>query len=265
MSTAALVRLGPALGGVGVTLTELTGREEAAVTGTDTANAVALLDAVVDWRGSERGPAAELAAGDRDRLLAAVYTRHYGDRVQRTAACAGCGASYDFELSVGDLAVEMLRPRRAVRWLAWDPRAPGGAFEEAERTVRLPTGRDEIAAARLDGEEAVARLRAACLLPGKVAPTEEEVAALLEAAAPTLDVDLDAACPECGTANEVPFSMQAVLLGALRAEQGALWAEVHRLASAYGWPLAEILALPRSVRRRLVDHVRAERRAHRGA
>ncbi len=74
----------------------------------------------------------------------------------------------------------------------------------------------------------------------------------LEAIAPTLDIELDTVCAECGTHHPAHFDIQYYLLSALQQDRPTLNHEIHLLASTYGWSLNEILGLPRSQRRSLV-------------
>src|SRR5205085_6196451 len=80
----------------------LCGADEEAVEGGGTAAAIALLDRLlVDAPGVEPdlalkpGRALDLAAPDRDRLLAAVYRETFGPRVESTLVCDRCGADFD--------------------------------------------------------------------------------------------------------------------------------------------------------------------------
>ncbi len=76
---------------------------------------------------------------------------------------------------------------------------------------------------------------------------------------PILDLDLEATCPECGARQAIHFDICAHLLGALASERLWLAHEVHTIASAYGWSLAEILGLPREDRRVYVRLIEAHR------
>ena len=87
-------------------LREPTGADELAVTGADTASAVAFLDRLV-----VAAPDDELAAGrvanlptcDRDRLLAALYGALYGDHVEGETRCGDCGEPIAVAFSLREL------------------------------------------------------------------------------------------------------------------------------------------------------------------
>lgn len=232
-------------GGAVAQLEEIAGYVEREVANATTRSAARMLDRLLREEGSVKpGDTLELSVTDRDALLAAVYVRTYGDRIDSTVQCRQCGNRYDMNFSLAELqrAVGLLgEPVPAVR-----ATAKGIEF-------RVPTGRDELAVEAL-GPSAVQELRR------RIAPAaqDEEMAELdaeLERAAPALDADLNAQCPECGGQQSFRFNIQQYLLESLVLEQPRLWREVHRIAAAYGWGLESILSLRRSERRRLVDQI----------
>ena len=66
---------------------------------------------------------------------------------------------------------------------------------------------------------------------------------------PLLDVEIGATCAECGHEQSVRFDLQQYVLAAVRDGERQRAREVHQIATAYRWSLAEILSLPRSRRR----------------
>ena len=231
-------------------LREICGHDELLVETDDTRTALRLLDRLlVAGQGMWPAPggAAALSAPERDRLLAEVWLRTFGPRIGGSPRCAACAARFDTDFRLDDLSGAL-----------W-PAPPATSIElSGGRRLRVPTGADELAVAGLPRGEAVARLIAACS-EGAVAPVEAgdadvaAVTAALERAAPVLDLDLDARCPECGAANAVAFRMQSYLLRALARERAQLPEHLHVLARAYGWSATEILRLPRATRLRLVQ------------
>jgi len=245
-------------GGGRAYLRELCGHDEMAVSGTQAHQAVALLDRLLaDAPGAAvgAGSAVRLAVPDRDRLLAAVYSGTYGDRIGSTLHCGDCERPFDMDFSLAEL-VNHLGTESGTD--AGDRvRLPDG------RSCRLPTGEDEIAVADLAPEQAALALADRLLTGGTLsAPSDEDGLAALQRhlaeRAPVLDLDLEAACPECGAGQPVRFDIQSYLLTSLLQEQERLVYEVHRLARAYGWHLDEILGLPRRLRRRHVGLIEAE-------
>lgn len=233
-------------------LRELRGADEEAIRDVDTWSAIGLVDRLlVDAPGVavRPGEAAALTAADRDRVLAALHARELGDRIASTATCPACDARFDLDFHLSALLDGLVPDRAGV--IADD----AGGFTLADGTrFRVPTGQDELeaAAAPAPGEALIRR----CRLAGDGDPAE--VAEALERIAPLLDLELDAACPECGHVHAVRFDMQRFLLGRLLAESQQRTAEIHRLARGYGWSLSEILSLPRARRREHVDLIERE-------
>jgi hypothetical protein len=250
-------------------LGELDGFRERSVRDTSTATAVRLLGELLGADGAGGVVSAEeLTAADRDRLLALVYRRAYGDRVESTVDCVRCESKFDLNFDLRELT-ESLDSQPPPDWVEalgdGTYRLPDG------RRFRLPSGRDECEVAALPAEEAVPALVARCLIEeGEAAGDGRDAVVLqeaLERIAPVLDLNLDARCPECGHAQAVHFDVQSYLLGALINERRQLAAEVHRLASSYGWALGDILSLGRAERRTYVsliesDMARARRRIY---
>lgn len=220
---------------------ELTGEDERSVYGTDTRAATSLLERTVSGLAPR-----DLCAADRDRLLAAHYSSLFGDRVENTVHCVSCGSLFDLNFSISDLVKRIgdgAGTRRA-----------DGTFETEHGTVfRLPTAEMELAV------QSPAELLQACVVTrGK--DTDEEIEGAMETAAPLVDVDLDAQCPECGRTQQLRFNIQRYLLESVMRDRRRLFSEVHILASAYGWSMTELLSLRRTERRMLVDILDQERR-----
>lgn len=224
-------------------LRELTGREEFAVSGASTAHAIELLASLV-----EDVAAADLVAADRDRLLAAVYERAFGDRIESTLRCARCHEPFDLHFSLRQLIASVDDRTDPGPWKA----AGDGRFEAPDgRAIRLPTGRDELAVAGLAPEDVEAFLRS------RAEGSEDE----LEAVAPLLDLELVARCAECHHVHTIQFDIQSYLLAAIVAERRRLLGEINRIAVAYGWSLDQILSLSRADRRFLVELIENEHSA----
>jgi hypothetical protein len=239
-------------------LRELHGHDELAVGGVDTHAAVQLLDRLLDVGGEGAGSAAALSASDRDAALAALHRARWGDRIVASLACAACGAMNDLSFALSALQRQLWQASERTRVSA--PRAlddaQGGHW-------RLPGAEDEDAAAQLG--VAAGRAQLVALVCSDMQPDAQ--AALLadpqsagerlEALAPLLDVDLEARCIECDHTQLARFDIQSFVLQRLLDEREAVLGEVHALASAYGWSLSEILSLPCSLRRSLVQRLTA--------
>jgi hypothetical protein len=136
---------------------------------------------------------------------------------------------------------------------------PAGVFLLPDgRRFRLPTGEDEYAVWHLPPGEAEKSLLARCIVEGDPTEETEVVQAAMWEAAPLLDLELEARCPECGEVQPIHFDLQSHLLSALLSERQQLTREVHRLATTYRWSRPDILALARSQRRALVALIEAD-------
>jgi hypothetical protein len=244
-----------------VWLRELTGFDEQSVRDVSTATAIHLLDRLVELAPEDAWQAVELTAADRDRLLATIYRSTYGQRIDSTSRCTECGSLFDLAFSLDDLiaAVDGTPASQIAVPL------PDGTFRTVDGVrFRLPSGEDEIAVAALPPEEAEQALLERCLVEAPMgANTRAAVEEAIEEIAPVLDLDLNTACPECGVRQVVHFDMQFYLLRALEQERAHIAREIHRLATAYGWSLQEILSLRRSERRMFVELIESELLARR--
>jgi hypothetical protein len=238
------VTLGAADGEGRAFLREMNGFDEREIECADTRTAIELLDRLLtDSAGAtiRPGDAASLTPSGRDRLLAAVYRRAFGDRIENTSRCHACRSPFDMSFSLVALQ-ESVAPRSR----------PAPLRTARGLEFRLPTGADEIAVSLLPREEAARELRRR-IAPEARQDDTSELEEALESAAPLIDIDLDARCPECGARQQHRFNIQHFLLTAIVQERRRLFREVHELAVAYGWSCNEILSLRRSERRAYVS------------
>jgi hypothetical protein len=228
-------------------LQELCGHEELAIEGVHTAAVVALLNRLLRRQGGMASSpnlpvdAAQLSACDRDSVLAALYRLHWGDRIVSSLTCQACDALFDLSFHLSGLQKKL-----------WSD-------VEEDTTIALPTAEDEMRMGRYLGTWAE---RANGLVkisdPEANIVDEEYVNALslrLERYAPIMDVDLQTTCPECGHQQKVRFDLQSFAMQRWLNDRDQLLQDVHSLASQYRWSLNEILDLPTSMRRRLVERV----------
>jgi hypothetical protein len=237
-----------------VVLRDLTGHEERGVADVTTQSVVNLLSRLVQWPADAQATTSELAAPDRDRLLATIYERTFGKRIESTAVCTACASPFDLGFSLDDLraALDHSADSSTTRAL------PDGTFRTAGgMRFRLPTAQEEIDAGLLPPEEGRRTLASRCILEGQP-DSLDELESAIEEVAPVLDLDIATACPECGAGQFVRFDVQFYLLRAIRQERAQLSQEIHRIASAYGWGLDEILGLERSERRALAELIESD-------
>jgi hypothetical protein len=232
-------------------LREPSGFDEERVGGRSTFEAIQLLDRLLcDEPGAAvvPGGAASLTVAERDVLLAAAWRMAWGARITGTLTCAACAQPFDFDFRLDALVDEVRAGSDAL------PVVDGVYTLSSGCRFRLPTGDDELALAglALTGDEAERALLERCIVEGDAVLDGPEVAAAMERVGADIDVELEAACSECGHRHAVRFQIQDYLLGAISSDWGGLLEDVHRLALAYRWTLTEILSLPRSRRRALV-------------
>jgi hypothetical protein len=220
----------------------LCGSDEDSVDGTDTASTIALIDRLlVRVPGAAYGPgdAHLLVAADRDRVLAAVYMREAGRKVSSLPTCTACKQRFEIDFDLSTIVAALVPAVDAPH------RASDGTFVTATgMQFRLPTGEEELlAAAHFSPRE---QLISRCHISG---PVDESLADAMEAAAPLVDVELEATCAECGHTQALQFDIQSYFLGWLLAERRQRLFEQHLLARTLRWSLTEILSLTRAQRR----------------
>jgi hypothetical protein len=235
-------------------LKSLTGADEMAAD----AGPLALLDRllVAGSQAIASGEAARLSVADRDRLLAAIHREVFGDRIEADAPCQGCNRLFAIAFSLTAL-VDGQKPQPLA---GVDGPDGAGHYRLGQVTFRLPTSEDLDAAIGLPAPQRGATLLARCIVEGAESAREDEIEAAMAALGPILDTDLDTTCPHCATAQRVRFAIDRYLLRCLANERRFLLQETHRIARAYGWSHAAIMALPRRDRQQYVRLIDAERK-----
>jgi len=201
-----------------------------------------LLEAVVTGLTRDDTPVAvaDLTLSQFDALLAAFYRQHYADTLPSQAKCGGCGEP--FEIS---FRLSALQARLAEEAAAYTGDHAGALTAPSGRVFRLPRVGDLAALNPATPEDWLRGFLDAG--PFDADALQEEIAQ----AGPVLSQDITAACPDCGHSNAIRFDLAAFVVETLAGEAAFLWREVHLIARQYGWGLAEILSLPRGVRRQL--------------
>jgi hypothetical protein len=223
-------------------LREPLGEDELSLQGIDTRAAVQLLDSLCH---SSAAKAGALSASDRDGILAALYRALWGDRIVSTLECEACGAAYDLSFELSTLQRQL--GEKAAEAIVEEPRVVG---DGTGQRYHLPSADEEQTALGIaEGSE---RLRESVCGGGRaddLAPLSDR----LEALAPLIDIELDVRCAECSHPALARFDIQSFALQRLLDERESILDEIHILAQGYGWPLREVLSLPRSLRRSLVQ------------
>lgn len=194
---------------------------------------------------------ADLCVADRQFLMREL-DRHLGSEGGWFEAdCPQCGQRFDFEVAYAELPVQEA--------------GPGFPFAQVDLQgrrfrFRLPTGADQQGLTAQPEARAQAWLLGRLMLDGESPeiPGQDLIAAAegaLESVAPGIVSKVQAACPSCGTVNEVELDPYRVL----SRRTDSLLQEVHQIALHYHWSEAEILRLPRPRRLRylrLIDRSR---------
>jgi hypothetical protein len=179
---------------------------------------------------------ADLPLGEVTSSVLRLRAALFGDRIPAHVDCEHCGERLELAISVGEL---LQTPTASA---SSDIRAAG-------LRLRLPCLRDLAAVAgERDAASAAQGLLARCLLDETdLADLPDasvcEVERALEAADPNADLAFDVHCQACGQRGAAQLDAGELLWDEIVARAGALLAEVHVLARAYGWTEGEILAL----------------------
>lgn len=188
---------------------------------------------------------------DRDYLVVQLDRLTFGDIRYQTMRCpvSECQSRMDIELDLSTIAA---------------PDAP--VLRERELAVgdgqplrfRLPSAGDQEALFAVPAAARAATMVSRCLVGAhehadrlhRLGDRPQTAYALaLGEATPRLDLTLDLECPKCATGFRHEYDPIRGLLGQLRHARADLLGEVHILALHYHWSHAEILGLPRSLRR----------------
>ncbi len=187
-----------------------------------------------DWPASD---IADLPLGMVNTSLLRLRSATFGPTLHGHADCTQCGQRLAFSMEV-----QQMLPTSE---------GPDGAGHEtavAGLRVRPPSLRDlALVAAEADAKQAARALLTRCTLAGDAAQVSDAALHEVEDALDTLDPQaslvLGLQCVACGHAGEAQLDPGALLWDEIEVRAQALLLEVHRLASAYGWGEAQILAL----------------------
>lgn len=196
------------------------------------------------------GELADRPVGWREVNLLALRNATFGSPLDGYAPCPSCGAMMEFSLDGANLLDGLPAPDTNARI----------AFEGQQ--WRLPSSRDQaVILTAPDPETAVDWLLDRCRieedsLEGNSTVNREksqkmkcspaligELESRMEALDPAADIRLGMRCTDCGHVWDAVLDIGACFWDELGSRSHQLLESVHRLASAYGWREAEILAL----------------------
>lgn len=209
---------------------------------------------------------ARLPIGERDARLLAWRERLFGSEIRGLVECPRCGRPLELSFTVPPFSGPR-EPRDAQR---------GGLEHEwrlelAGVTVDFrPLDTYDLSSAEgaPDAVAARARLLERCVVgardgAGHVLVADglsdqlvAELSSRLAALDPLVDVQLGASCDGCGHAWDAPFDVAQFLWSEIEAATRGLLADVHELATAYGWSEPDVLALTPERRQAYLELVR---------
>jgi hypothetical protein len=190
-----------------------------------------------------------LALGEATRRLLQWRSVHFGPRLDCVAECGACGCPIEFEFDGRALAAELAAADTT-------PIAPLSG-EGWQVSLRPPTLADCVAAADAgDAAQALRLLLERCVVAHGADGTPLDAHALPESALAACDARLETAnaaaecvfclsCPACAQEMRTTLDIVAFCWAEIEARAPQLLAEVHLLASHYGWREDDILSMSR--------------------
>jgi hypothetical protein len=187
---------------------------------------------------------ADWSLGKRDHFLLRLRESLFGPRMESVSDCPECGARVEFELDARALQTGYAESAIEVR------------FEHEGREhaamLRAPSTADLDAISERPSREALLRQ---CLEwnageggPEITPAVFERLNETLAGMDPQALLELDLQCAECGHGWEAAFDIASYVWAEVDAWAIRTLAEVHQIASRYGWSEAEILGMSASRR-----------------
>ncbi len=188
-----------------------------------------------------------LSIGRRDGLLLSVREAIFGRRLASVTNCPDCREQLELGFDIDQV--------RLAETLTGAEQSHALTIDHFEVTFRLPNSRDlAVASAAVDIDAAREGLMKRCVLtahregqpiamdqmPSQILERVEEEMSKLDAQA-NIQVELE--CPSCRRGWTTAFDILAFFWSELDAWAQRLLIEVHKLAAAYGWREADILAM----------------------
>ena len=194
---------------------------------------------------ANRDPAA-LSIGERDSAILQVRRATFGTQLQGSLQCPNCAELLEFDFDCSALSEDVISPERT-------------EFFAHQIRFRLPNSGDLIAVSQTESADdaAHALLRRCCLDKQAAidcsAALVAEVERQIGAADAASDIRFGFTCTSCAHAWEERLDIAAWCWDEIELRAQRLLGEVHRLAWAYGWSEAQILALGDARRRAYLE------------
>lgn len=202
---------------------------------------------------------AALPVGRRDRRLLTLREWAFGRQLTCVARCPACDERLEASFSVEDVRTDEAPPET-------EPADFDFEAEGYEISFRLPDSADLAAFQELGGAAERRHLLERCVLSarrnGRKRAASQLPATVLDAivehmaeADPQADVQTALSCPACGHSWQSTFDIVSFFWTEIEAWAWRVLGDIHRLASAYGWREADILALSPWRRRAYLEMV----------
>lgn len=224
----------------------------------------------IAWEGREPAEWAWLSVGERDRLLGLIRIRWFGSELEIGHACAYCGERMEGRLDLEQILAEIPEGGEPLPVELGDVSGivaeSGPGRPEGSLALRRITSEDwlalEAAPSDVDAESfLLCRSAGAALEPARArallddAETAMRISQAMETADPFADPMLGLACPACGREQEALLDLASILRLDCEAWANSMIADIHLLASAYGWSEGEILGLSPERRRQYKERI----------
>lgn len=255
--------------GVGIaSLRAITGVEEQSLETNNSLTAIELINQLLvdtPLASVKPGSVMDVPISERDKLLASIYIDLFGADIENTITCDVCAEQFELNFSLDDIQKSLISLQQTAQEqlgkrlsLNDDHSYTLDAESDSEVTFRLPNGQDELRLLNELASDATPRLVENCILKKSKDTDCDELETVVEKLAPMIDVELNAACPECQNNHHFDFNLQDYLLAKLQGERQSLQHQIHALATNYNWSLSQILSLTRRDRLSLYQLTQAE-------
>ncbi|HEY9877270.1 MAG TPA: phage baseplate protein [Leptolyngbyaceae cyanobacterium] len=199
----------------------------------------------------------QLSIGCRDRLLLNLREQLFGSHLASVTRCPQCQEPLELSFTMADVRVTAAEEDPVSSLLPPSSLAAELSLQIEDYTIqfRLPNSLDlERAAGCTDPEALQQQLLESCVLSAQHQGADCAAAALPEAvvsaiaarmaaADPQADVQIALSCPACEHQWHSTFDIVQFFWSELHVWAQRTLVEVHRLARAYGWHEADILAM----------------------
>lgn len=189
---------------------------------------------------------AKLSIGQRDALLLMLREWTFGPSLPCLATCPNCSQLLEFILDIAEIRAVPEAELAQILSLTVSDYVVQFRLPNSEDLAALPAAEDPNTAQPLLLNHCLIAVhqnnqeRSTERLPVHVV---QAVADKMAKADPQADVQLELSCPSCQYQWQMTFDIVSFFWGEIDAWARRILREVHILASAYGWPEADVLAM----------------------